>query len=61
MLVEPDPAASTQRQQAAATELVRATKEAIGVTVDVEVREPGSLERSTGKLQRVIDDRNIDG
>jgi phenylacetate-CoA ligase len=57
VLVEPHPTTSTQRREAAVADLVRGVKDAIGVTVDVEIREPGSLERSAGKLQRVIDER----
>jgi phenylacetate-CoA ligase len=32
-------------------------RDRIGVTVDAQVLDPGSLERSTGKLRRVIDRR----
>ncbi|MFB9909699.1 phenylacetate--CoA ligase PaaK [Allokutzneria oryzae] len=41
----------------AATELLRGIKDGVGVTVDVEVVEPSTLERSVGKLRRVIDRR----
>ncbi|MCP3802056.1 phenylacetate--CoA ligase [Allokutzneria sp. A3M-2-11 16] len=44
----------------AATELLRAIKDGVGVTVDVEVVEPSTLERSVGKLRRVIDRRHDD-
>jgi phenylacetate-CoA ligase len=37
---------------------MRAVKDGVGVTVAVQVVEPGSLERSTGKLRRVIDRRS---
>jgi phenylacetate-CoA ligase len=30
----------------------------VGVTVEVEIVDPGTLERSVGKLQRVIDRRS---
>ncbi|GAA4009410.1 phenylacetate--CoA ligase [Allokutzneria multivorans] len=42
----------------AATELLRAIKDGVGVTVDVEIVEPSTLERSVGKLRRVIDRRH---
>jgi len=45
--------------QAAAVgaELVRRVKERIGVTVDVQVVDPDTIERSTGKMPRVLDHR----
>ncbi|MDN5914010.1 MAG: phenylacetate--CoA ligase [Pseudonocardia sp.] len=45
------------RREAAAAELVRAVKESIGVSVACEVVDPDSLERSVGKLQRLLDRR----
>ncbi len=45
------------RRGAAAAELTRAVKNRIGVSVTVEVIDPDTLERSLGKLQRVIDNR----
>jgi phenylacetate-CoA ligase len=47
-----------QRRDAAARELVREVKDRVGVTVAVEVVDPETLERSAGKLQRVIDRRS---
>ena len=44
-------------RQSAAAAIVAAVKDSIGVTVGATVVDPGSLERSTGKLQRVIDKR----
>jgi phenylacetate-CoA ligase len=41
----------------AAAALVERVKSMIGVSVRVEVREPGSIERSMGKAKRVIDKR----
>ena len=41
----------------AATVLVEHVKSMIGISVRVEVREPGSIERSIGKAKRVIDKR----
>jgi phenylacetate-CoA ligase len=37
---------------------VHQVKSMIGISVRVEVREPGSIERSIGKAQRVIDKRS---
>jgi phenylacetate-CoA ligase len=50
-------ALSAQDSQALATELARRAKETIGVSVMVTVLPPGSVERSTGKMRRIIDNR----
>ena len=42
----------------AADALVQQVKSMIGISVRVEVREPGSIERSIGKAKRVIDKRS---
>ncbi|GAA4261959.1 phenylacetate--CoA ligase PaaK [Dactylosporangium darangshiense] len=42
---------------AAAESLERAAKGSIGVTIRVEVLDPGSVERSAGKMRRVLDER----
>jgi phenylacetate-CoA ligase len=55
--VEARPGIPAERREAAATELVRAVKDTIGVSVACEVVEPESLERSVGKLQRLKDRR----
>src|SRR6202140_2466131 len=47
-----------QRRDAAAEALAREVKDRVGVTVLVEVVDPETLERSAGKLQRVIDRRS---
>ncbi|MGW7457462.1 phenylacetate--CoA ligase PaaK [Streptomyces sp. NPDC054797] len=46
------------RRDAAAAEVVRAVKEGIGVSVRVEVVDPQTLERSVGKIKRLVDLRN---
>jgi phenylacetate-CoA ligase len=51
-------AGSAQRDAAAAA-IADAVKGGIGVTVEVAVVDPDSLERSVGKLQRVKDLRNL--
>jgi phenylacetate-coenzyme A ligase PaaK-like adenylate-forming protein len=38
--------------------ITAAVKDSIGVTVRAKVVDPGSLERSTGKMRRVIDGRS---
>jgi phenylacetate-CoA ligase len=43
------------RRSPAATELARGIKDGVGVTVEVTVLDPDTLERSVGKLQRVVD------
>ncbi|MEU4731619.1 phenylacetate--CoA ligase PaaK [Streptomyces sp. NPDC023588] len=46
------------RRDAAAAEVVRAVKEGIGVSVRVEVVDPQTLERSVGKIKRLVDLRD---
>jgi len=55
--VEARPDCTSQRRADAARELMHAVKGRVGVTAGVEVVEPGTLERSSGKLQRVVDRR----
>lgn len=43
------------RRESAAASVVRAVKEGVGVSVHVEVVEPETLERSVGKIQRMVD------
>jgi phenylacetate-CoA ligase len=47
-----------ERREAAARDLTRDVKDRVGVTVAVEVIDPETLERSLGKLQRVVDRRS---
>ncbi|MEU8773731.1 phenylacetate--CoA ligase PaaK [Streptomyces sp. NPDC048606] len=56
--VEARPEADAARRAAAATELVRAVKESVGVSVGVEVVDPETLERSLGKIKRIRDLRD---
>ncbi|GAA2710571.1 MULTISPECIES: phenylacetate--CoA ligase PaaK [Streptomyces] len=55
--VEARPGTASDGRAGAAGELIRRVKEGIGVSVDVEVVEPESLERSVGKLKRIVDER----
>jgi phenylacetate-CoA ligase len=55
--VEASDAAAFAAGAHAAAMLVERVKSMIGVSVRVEVREPGSIERSIGKAKRVIDKR----
>lgn len=55
--VEARPGTTSQRRAAAAAELIKAVKDGIGVNVTCEVVDPDSLERSVGKLQRIVDRR----
>jgi phenylacetate-CoA ligase len=57
VLVEAAPGASAAARKEAGAAVVRAVKDSVGVTVGAEVVDPGSLERSTGKMRRVIDKR----
>ena len=47
-----------ERRDPAAQALAREVKDRVGVTVEVQVVDPDTLERSVGKLQRVIDRRS---
>jgi phenylacetate-CoA ligase len=55
--VESRTSLSAQDSQVLAAELARRVKETIGVSVAVTVLPPGSVERSTGKMRRIIDNR----
>lgn len=44
-----------ERRQDAAAAVVRAVKEGVGVSVRVEVVDPETLERSVGKIKRLVD------
>lgn len=57
VVVESDPATTADRRADAAAEVVRAVKDRIGVSVDVDVVDPETLERSMGKLRRIKDRR----
>jgi len=56
--VEARPDCAPDGRAAAAVALAREVKDRVGVSVLVEVVDPGTLERSVGKLQRVIDRRS---
>jgi phenylacetate-CoA ligase len=58
--VEARPDCGAERRTAAAGELAESVKSNVGVSVGVEVVDPDTLERSLGKLQRVIDQRGAD-
>ncbi|HTJ70567.1 MAG TPA: phenylacetate--CoA ligase PaaK [Actinospica sp.] len=53
--VRPDAAGDEQARSAAVRSIAQAVKDGVGVTVDVAIVDPDSLERSAGKLQRVKD------
>jgi phenylacetate-CoA ligase len=57
VVVEARPGAGASRRAAAGIEVSTAVKEGIGVSVDTIVVDPDTLERSVGKLRRVIDKR----
>ncbi|MFF7725132.1 phenylacetate--CoA ligase PaaK [Streptomyces sp. NPDC008001] len=54
---EARPEATPEQRAAASGEVVRQVKEGIGVSVAVEVVDGGTLERSVGKLKRIVDER----
>ncbi|MGW7001982.1 phenylacetate--CoA ligase PaaK [Streptomyces sp. NPDC054933] len=55
--VEARPQAGQRLRDTAAAAIAKGVKEGVGVTAEVDVVEPGTLERSVGKLRRVIDRR----
>lgn len=54
------PDAGPEARETAARSIVAAVKDGIGVSVDVEIVEPESLERSVGKIRRIVDLRQRD-
>lgn len=57
LIVEAHPTCNTHARKLAQAELVRLAKDLVGISVEVEVRDPGSLARSEGKAKRVLDHR----
>ena len=55
---EARPEADPAQRAAAGPAIAAAVKDGVGVSVDVAIVDPDSLERSAGKLQRVKDLRN---
>lgn len=56
--VEARPGTGPGQREAAAESVGRAVKDGIGLTVEVAVVEPDTLERSVGKIRRVADERS---
>lgn len=52
---EARPGTTPERRAGAAGEIARRVKDDVGVTVAVEIVEPESLERSVGKIKRIVD------
>ncbi|MFJ4628199.1 phenylacetate--CoA ligase PaaK [Streptomyces sp. NPDC088847] len=52
---EARPGATPETREAAARSITAAVKDGIGVSVTVEIVEPESLERSVGKIRRIVD------
>ncbi|MEO5664189.1 MAG: phenylacetate--CoA ligase, partial [Nocardioides sp.] len=57
VVVERRDAADPVAARAAGERLKRLVKNSIGVSVGVEVVEPASVERSVGKMRRIVDQR----
>jgi phenylacetate-CoA ligase len=57
VLVEPHEAVSARDAEEISKRLQHEIKTHIGTTCKVEVREPGSIERSIGKARRIVDER----
>lgn len=56
--VEARPETSADQRRAAAAALASGIKDGVGVSVAIDVTEPDTLERSVGKMRRVIDHRS---
>ena len=52
-------ASGAEARKAAAASLVHHVKSSVGISVQVRVGDPGSLERSVGKARRVLDRRHV--
>lgn len=59
--VEHRPGATPEEQQHDARDLTHKIKSLIGISVNVAIKEPGSLARSEGKARRVSDKRGVVG
>jgi phenylacetate-CoA ligase len=57
VVVEAEFGVSGAEREEATRALVRHVREMVGVAVTAEVRDPGTVERSAGKAQRVVDRR----
>ncbi|EHY88299.1 phenylacetate--CoA ligase PaaK [Saccharomonospora azurea] len=57
VVVEADVHTPTDRRGVAAAEIAARVKDGVGVSVGVEIVDPETLERSVGKLKRVVDQR----
>ncbi|SFN91689.1 phenylacetate-CoA ligase [Streptomyces sp. cf124] len=58
--VEARPDTAAEQRTSAASAIARAVKDGVGVTVDVTIVDPETLERSVGKLKRVQDLRDAE-
>ncbi|MDT6982319.1 phenylacetate--CoA ligase PaaK [Streptomyces lusitanus] len=58
---EARPGADAAAREAAARSIVQAVKDGIGVSVEAEIVDPESLERSVGKIRRIVDLRERRG
>ena len=57
VLVEPNDRMDAAESDAVARELERAIKTHVGSSCRVQVRDPGTIERSIGKARRIVDER----
>ena len=55
--VEARPDCPGPRRETAADELARAIKDGVGISAEISVVDPDTLERSVGKLRRIVDTR----
>ena len=55
--VERRPDATPAAAEAAGAQLATQVKNTIGVTAGIVVQDPDTIERSMGKMRRIIDDR----
>ena len=55
---EARPDAAPLQREAAVAAIAQGVKDGVGVSVQVEIVDPETLERSVGKIRRIVDDRN---
>jgi phenylacetate-CoA ligase len=56
---EARPGAEPDQRTAAVAAIAHGVKDGVGVSVQVEIVDPETLERSVGKIRRLVDERGV--